>query len=424
MTDLLPASFRGVSFAVQSNATEGGRRLVAHQYPGRDGFNLEDMGRKGRRYRISGFIVSDSAIYGGGDVALQRQAILAAAELAGTGILIHPTLGILTVGCESCSVGDDLDAGTRAAIEFSFLEQTIQNVLGISTSTIAAITSAALLVDAAASTAFSAANPPGAAAASASAQWSAAVTASGQDATALANLASQLPGPYGRYFAGGNAGYLSPASGGIYSGDVTVSSLVGDAVTARAAIASASSTVASDLSVFTSTMGGQVASDVQALVATLLAACSDPTDALRILTGLVSTTPTGQTAIDDLYRRATVVASVRAGATYQPSSQNDAASVQAQLTGLLDDEIEVAGDEGDDGSYQALKGLRVAVVADLRARGASLAPLKSYSFNTNLPALALAKRLYGDAARSDQLVAEADPVSPLFMPTQFEALAS
>jgi prophage DNA circulation protein len=40
-----------------------------------------------------------------------------------------------------------------------------------------------------------------------------------------------------------------------------------------------------------------------------------------------------------------------------------------------------------------------------------------------MPALSLAQRLYQDAGRSDELVAEAVPIHPAFMPSRCRALA-
>jgi prophage DNA circulation protein len=425
IADVLPASFRGVPFAVRSSPTQGGRRQAIHEYPGKDGVFPEDMGRRGRRYTIRGFIVSNSVVYGGGDVAIQRQLLTAALEASGSGPLVHPTYGVVTVSVDAWSISDDLDAGTRADIELNFIESTQQSFLGISASTISQVLSAAVLVDAAAATAFTVASVTGLSGASASAQWSAAVTAGGQDATALTNLASQLPGPYGRYFAGGNSGYLSSGSGSVYAGDTTVSDLVSAAATARATLTQAAKVVAADFAALTTISAAQAATDVQALVAALLAACADPADAIRILSGLAAFAPFGAvTGVSDLYRRAAVVATARAATTYQPSSQDDAALVQMAVTGLIDNEVTIAGDEGDDATYQAFKALRVAAVADLQKRGAALAALKTFGFGASLPALYLAEKLYGDGTRADQLIAEANPVHPLFMPTSFQALAA
>ena len=86
--------------------------------------------------------------------------------------------------------------------------------------------------------------------------------------------------------------------------------------------------------------------------------------------------------------------------------------------------ISTAGDQGDDASYTALRVLRTAVVQDLQARGAVLSPLVTVTAGDTRPALAAAQQLYRDASRADQLVVQADPIHPLFLPTTYTALAA
>jgi prophage DNA circulation protein len=131
-----------------------------------------------------------------------------------------------------------------------------------------------------------------------------------------------------------------------------------------------------------------------------------------------------QGACGDLFRRAAVVALATASSSYQPTSYNDAVTIRETVTGFIDNEITIAGDEGDDSTYGALRALRQAVVTDLVARGANLAQVTTFTFGAPLPALYLANRIYQDPTRSDQLVAQANPVHPAFMPASFQALAS
>lgn len=154
----------------------------------------------------------------------------------------------------------------------------------------------------------------------------------------------------------------------------------------------------------------------------------------RAADNLYLTTPAGLDAVSlavaraatvsaALCRRAALVALCRACAAYQPTSYDDAQGLQAQATGLLDAEILLAADAGDDASYAALRALRTAVARDLGARGADLAPLRDFAFGAMLPAPVLAYRLYRDATRTDELVARVDPAHPAFMPATFRALS-
>ena len=92
--------------------------------------------------------------------------------------------------------------------------------------------------------------------------------------------------------------------------------------------------------------------------------------------------------------------------------------------GLIDAEITVAGDAGDDDSFTALRGLRVAVVQDLTARGANLAPMTQVTTAEPTPSLVLAQRLYRDPTRAGELERESGCRHPLFLPQSFAALAA
>ena len=93
---LLPASFRGVPFEVTSGSLKGGRRTVVHEYPQRDNPYVEDLGRATRQVTIEAFVVGDDYIDRG-------TALLAEIEKPGSGTLIHPWLGEMTVTVTSVS---------------------------------------------------------------------------------------------------------------------------------------------------------------------------------------------------------------------------------------------------------------------------------------------------------------------------------
>lgn len=93
---LLPATFRGVPFEVTSGSLKGGRRTVVHEYPQRDNPYVEDLGRATRQVTIEAFVVGDDYIDRG-------TALLAEIEKPGSGTLIHPWLGEMTVTVTSVS---------------------------------------------------------------------------------------------------------------------------------------------------------------------------------------------------------------------------------------------------------------------------------------------------------------------------------
>jgi prophage DNA circulation protein len=95
----------------------------------------------------------------------------------------------------------------------------------------------------------------------------------------------------------------------------------------------------------------------------------------------------------------------------------------ATVTRFIDEELLVAGDNGDDESYGALVDLRQAVVKALTTTGATLPTLETFAFRAPMSALAMANRLYRDTNRTDELIQQANPIHPAFMPTTVKALA-
>ncbi|QCS64430.1 hypothetical protein EC609_19235 [Achromobacter denitrificans] len=172
---------------------------------------------------------------------------------------------------------------------------------------------------------------------------------------------------------------------------------------------------------------------VQSVAATAV----DPADGMAMLARLATFQPTGESTNSPIgqaiktandacsahLRRVAIAALAQAAADYQPFSQEDALKVQTEVVGILDSEILIAGDGGDDASYDALRQLRKAVVADLQSRGGNLAEMGVFSFKASQPSLALANRIYRDPARAEELVRQVNPIHPAFMPPEFEALS-
>lgn len=180
------------------------------------------------------------------------------------------------------------------------------------------------------------------------------------------------------------------------------------------------------------------AAAAQALAAALYASAVRPADAIRLLSGLADFVPAEATssstigmamavmqgAAGDLFRRAAVIALARASADYTPTSADDAAAVRVAVCAALDAEITIAGDQGHDATFNAFRAVRAAVSFDLATRGAQLAGIADVASNLPLPAPVLAQRLYRDPGRADELVTQANPVHPAFMPVRFKALST
>ena len=91
------ASFRGVPFLLDADSVNVGRRTQVHEFPQRDQPFVEDLGRRTREYKFSGFVAGD-------DCLSQRDRLLTALDTPGAGELVHPWFGRLTVTAGDCEV--------------------------------------------------------------------------------------------------------------------------------------------------------------------------------------------------------------------------------------------------------------------------------------------------------------------------------
>lgn len=457
--ELQQASFRGVPFAVLGGEARFGRRVAVHEYPYRDKPYVEDLGRSTRRIHLVGFLVENSIVYGGGSVIAQRDAMVAAAETAGKGTLVHPTLGQLQVSIADggLTVSERWDMGRYFEIGFSFIESGDR----IFPSTTQAPSS--LLGDLAAALNLSAAadfvsrmtetlnlglgvvkgvinlgQSIVSQVVSTAAGFQVLIGQASRDATSLVNLASLLSGNFSRY---NQANVTSAyASGHDSSGStpLTVATLTAQGAQDRAAISTASNALTTAASGIDAATVSAFPAVAQHLSAALADAIVNPGDSIRLFSSLAGYAPpavggsgqtaTGQQVAQDataaLLRRSAIAETVIALAAYAPTSYDDAVTIRNTVTGIIDAEILIAGDAGDDGSFTALRSLRQSVVSTLVSAGADLARLQTFTFSSPMPALTLANRIYQDPARAAELISEAAPIHPAFMPVSFRALAS
>jgi prophage DNA circulation protein len=457
-----PASWRGVKFAVLDSDAGGGRRGALHEYPGKEVGWVEDMGRKQRRFRLQGFILdgdlllnSDEKAKSGDPIKTQRENFIKACEAKGTGKLVHPTLGEITCLLENFSISEGLDAQNTSHVEMDLIESgapqapkaakqdetkkkasklksalikiAAQNIatlvsggsIGLST-LLSQATGVLSLAGVSADTIGSIAG------------WSAKIVSFAQDASALFRITSTLPASatssFGRYSGGANVG-LTDTNISTYTADTSIDDLIADGTAARAAVKAAAANAMAVAATVDLNDISPLAAAVDAMVAALVACCADPADAIRILLSLISSNLTGQSTtatqiISAMVCRSAAAALTETVASYQPASSNDAEARIAQIAPVLDQLAIAAADAGEDDAFFALRECRGAIVENLRQAAATVPQLREFSFGHAMPALALAQHIYGDVARTDQLVSEVDPENPLFMPTHFKALAA
>ena len=115
-------------------------------------------------------------------------------------------------------------------------------------------------------------------------------------------------------------------------------------------------------------------------------------------------------------------ARILAATTFTSRQDIDAALARVNLAFAPAEDF--AAGRFDNAVWRALTSLHAAVVRDLTARARPLPRMVPYSFRTRMPLLTLSNRLYGDAGRAPELLAEnRDTVHPLFMPADGRALA-
>jgi prophage DNA circulation protein len=444
---LQQASYGAIKFGVISSGTTLGRRTVVHEYPERDDVWVEDMGRRGRRFAITGFLLEDDLIYKGGPVIAQRKALEVVLEKRLDQVqpgltLVHPTYGkVDNVCCINCEITEHVDHGRYFELRFDFIVSGARRYPLSGTSTSGQIAAAAASVKDAsildyAKKVISAVSTGAAAvkqAISTAVGWYQTATKLIHDVRNFVSSISTLAGNFGTFFGGANKGYSTANANA--SSSATVASLLASNTAARTAVAAAGAALSAAAATPAdgTTLGAAATTLVQAVVAT----AADPADSVRLLSSLAqyqpdeatTTSTVGvamaavQTASGALYRRTALAELAVASSTYQPASSNDAITLRNTISSLLADEITVAGDAGDDNTYLALLDLRAAVINDLNTRGAQLAAMTTYSFKTTMSSLVVAQQMYRDPSREADLIRQAQPIHPAFMPTSFTALS-
>ncbi len=111
----LDASFRGVPFEALTDSQPAGQRTQVHEYPQRDKPLVEALGKRTREIKLVGFVAGD-------DCLEKRDRLLEAVETPGSGELIHPWFGSLTVSCTDCNCSHDRKAQGVVRFELTFVE--------------------------------------------------------------------------------------------------------------------------------------------------------------------------------------------------------------------------------------------------------------------------------------------------------------
>ena len=112
---LLPGSFRGIPFFIESHTLKGGRNAVAHEPVDRDTTSSEDTGIKAKVFSVTFHVLGDNYFF-------LRDAFIGAGDNRDVGILVHPYLGIKEVRAEGYELTEITSEGRIAVFTMEFIE--------------------------------------------------------------------------------------------------------------------------------------------------------------------------------------------------------------------------------------------------------------------------------------------------------------
>lgn len=443
-SQLQASSFRGVPFAVVAEEGSHGRRQAVHEYPYRDTAWIEDLGRGTRRFMIRGFLIQNSQIYGGGDVIAQRQSLVAACEEKGSGTLVHPTLGELTVSIpeNGLRISGSMESGrvfefTLMALEsglkvFAITDGTAASgtvktnyfkmVTTVVASTLARIKGEIRGVTSAINTIKGTIT-----------FWTSMVDSTVSEVTNVSNVLKSTFGnnKYGRYSKGSVGGSSSAISSGSSTADAEDDQALTDLVTAQSVMDRKNiMDTAGDLN--NSSTADEFVQGVADVVNSILNSTGSVNDRISALEKLANSTSTeyqqsdSSKAISATMNTLIIVlctgAMTSSATEANPTSRDEAEKLTQRVALQLDDALVVVGDRADDEMYNALLSVRTAFISTMMARSSELSDLMQINMAQPLPALTLANRFYQDASRADELIQVARVPHPAFMPLTMKVL--
>ncbi|QDH35856.1 DNA circularization N-terminal domain-containing protein [Porphyrobacter sp. YT40] len=360
-------SFRGAAFRTEAEERLGGRRVVAHEFPGRDDPVTEDLGARAKQFSIDCHVI-------GADFIAQRDALLTALEAAGPGLLVHPQYGRMMAVVFDYSCSHSTEEGGIARFRITFGE------------------------------AGQAVAAPAAAA------------AGHETAVAADTVIEEAPEEFeDRFSIKEAASFVEEAAAEIVKGMGEVSQLaaglrggVGPALRAfeaglsflpanvqsllRAPLSLALSVTGLVLAV-SALGGGGRRTRLQSLE--MMVDWQPPEMEAPVRTPQRALEEANRNALTHLFRVVSAAELVRTAGALDYPSYDEAIAVRDSIAARLDRLALEAADRGEDAAAEAFDRLRRALARDIASRGASLARVYQLRLSASEPALVLAHRIYG-----------------------------
>ena len=370
---VIGASFRGVPFLVEEAGRSGGRRNVVHEFPYRDVPSAEDLGRRARKFPVTGYVIGDEYI-------AKRDALLVALDdVPGSGELVHPYYGVRRAICDTFSTRETSAAGGMVTFTIEFIE------------TPAAAPVPTVVVDSASRVAASA----NAARTAVKSELAEKYSPAGLPAFALASAETAL-----RSASAGLAAKLAP----VVSATQELASLTGQVriLTSQASsLARAPATILDAFGAATAGLAGTVLAAPGAVMGALL-------DAYGVDLGppAPATTATrrrelaNQLALTGALRRVMVIEAARLAPLVPYVSLEDAIAARDRVAAQLDEQAAGAGGT----AYPALVDLRSSVLRAVPG-AAAFARVVTITRRVAIPSLVLAYQLYGSVDQAADIIA-------------------
>ncbi|GFM89570.1 2-hydroxyacid dehydrogenase [Pseudomonas cichorii] len=110
---LMPASFRGIGFFIETDSVPVGRKGQLHEFPQRDEPYFESLGKESQIYTMEALLVGE-------DCFERRDRLLEALEANGAGELVHPWLGRMQVQVGGCILKHSRTEGGVVRLSLKF----------------------------------------------------------------------------------------------------------------------------------------------------------------------------------------------------------------------------------------------------------------------------------------------------------------
>lgn len=121
LSELLEFSFRGAVALYRKGSKSFGRKNTDHEYPNRDDRYVEDLGGLDDTFSVSAVITGD-------DWRQKRDAFEQALRQKGSGQLVHPLYGSVTVAVKNVTVNEDLSMFGEIGYELEFKKTLAQPI--------------------------------------------------------------------------------------------------------------------------------------------------------------------------------------------------------------------------------------------------------------------------------------------------------